>query len=484
MGNRHRMRRLGLALAALVVAAAGMAFLLGSQFAVGSDTASVSVGSATVPPGGSATVPLQALNVPSPGLGAITVNIVYDASLEPTAWDKTGSPLDMVNCNLNYAPSTIRCTGISAAGVSGDIVVADLTFHSVESPGECASLDVRIITFTDPDGHPIPATDIDGQICVLPEGTASPTPTPTLSPTPTPTPTPSPDDDGDGLPNSVDLCPNDDDCDDDGLMDGSASSEDLNDNGVVEPGETDPMNWDSDGDGLSDGLERGLATPEGQDTDTTSPHWQPDADPTTKTDPLSADTNGDGVPDGEEDLNRNGRVDAGETDPSLVAVSLAQGWKHTCYVGEAKPIDQALGAAADKVLAIYRLKGGQTWDRWFPGRPSASTIATLSPWDQLFILGSEAVTWNQQFSGASQGSATLAQGWNGICYSGATKDVEAAVAGIAEQLAVVYALQADQGWSHYAPGKPDVSTLTQAARLEALLVLVTQEGGATWVFDP
>jgi hypothetical protein len=267
-------------------------------------------------------------------------------------------------------------------------------------------------------------------------------------------------------------------------MDGSASSEDLNDNGVVEPGETDPTNWDSDGDGLSDGLERGLATPEGQGTDRTSPHWQPDADPTTKTDPLSADTNSDGVPDGESDLNRNGRVDAGETDPSLVAVALAHGWKHTCYVGEAKPIDQALGAAADKVIAVYRLKGGQMWDRWFPGRPSASTITALSPWDQLFVLGSEATTWNQQFSGASQGSVALAQGWNSICYSGATKDVEAAVAGITEQVAVVYALQADQSWGHYAPDKPDVSTLTQVARVEALLVLITQEGGTTWVFDP
>jgi hypothetical protein len=282
----------------------------------------------------------------------------------------------------------------------------------------------------------------------------------------------------------VDPCPNDDDCDDDGLMDGSASSEDLNDNGVVEPGETDPMNWDSDGDGLSDGLERGLATPEGQDTDTTSPHWQPDADPTTKTDPLSADTNGDGVPDGEEDLDRNGRVDAGETDPSLVTVSLAQGWKHTCYVGEAKPIDQALGAAANKVLAVYRLKDGQTFEGWFPGRPTASTITTLSPWDELFVLASEAATWNQQFSGASQGSVALAQGWNSICYSGATKEMQAAVAGIAEKVAVVYALQADQSWGYYLPDTPDVSTLTQAARLAALLVLATQEGGTTWIFDP
>ena len=41
----------------------------------------------------------------------------------------------------------------------------------------------------------------------------------------------------------------------------------------------------------------------------------PDADPSTTTDPTDADTDDGGVFDGREDENRNGRVDAGETDP-------------------------------------------------------------------------------------------------------------------------------------------------------------------------
>jgi hypothetical protein len=199
---------------------------------------------------------------------------------------------------------------------------------------------------------------------------------------------------------------------------------------------------------------------------------------------LSVDTNRDCGPDGEEDLNRNGRADAGETDPSLVAVSLAQGWKHTCYVGEAKPIDQALATATDKVLAVYRLGQGQIFDRWFPERPDVSTITTLSPWDQLFILGSEAVTWNHRFSGVSQGSVALAQGWNSICYSGATKDMETAIGGISEKVGVVYALQADQTWGRYVPGSTGVSNLAQCSRLDALIVLVTQEDATEWIFDP
>jgi hypothetical protein len=40
-----------------------------------------------------------------------------------------------------------------------------------------------------------------------------------------------------------------------------------------------------------------------------------DADPASTTSPIDSDTDGDGSSDREEDLNLNGRVDAGETDP-------------------------------------------------------------------------------------------------------------------------------------------------------------------------
>ena len=51
-----------------------------------------------------------------------------------------------------------------------------------------------------------------------------------------------------------------DDTDDDGLKDGSANSEDMNDNGLVDAGETDPNNPDTDGDGWSDGQEVNAGT--------------------------------------------------------------------------------------------------------------------------------------------------------------------------------------------------------------------------------
>ena len=106
--------------------------------------------------------------------------------------------------------------------------------------------------------------------------------------------------------------PLDDDSDDDGLMDGN---EDLNRNGLLDEGETDPHLADSDADGLLDGTEMGLARPQGDDTLSTV--FVADLDPATKTNPRLADTDSGGLPDGEEDTNHNGKVDSGEKNPLL-----------------------------------------------------------------------------------------------------------------------------------------------------------------------
>ena len=111
--------------------------------------------------------------------------------------------------------------------------------------------------------------------------------------------------------------PWDADTDNDGLIGGPFHSEDLNANGQVDPGETDPRNPDTDGDGLFDGLEKGLQEPQTPDTDLSEGFFVSDADPTTQTDPTNPDSDGDGILDGDEDSNHNGRYepDLGETDP-------------------------------------------------------------------------------------------------------------------------------------------------------------------------
>jgi hypothetical protein len=94
--------------------------------------------------------------------------------------------------------------------------------------------------------------------------------------------------------------------------------EETNKNGAKDSGETDPCRLDTDNDSIQDGTELGLTLNDiGSDTRTAI--FQPDLEPSTNTNPLDEDSDNDGLSDGEEDLNRNGRVDAGETDPSFLA---------------------------------------------------------------------------------------------------------------------------------------------------------------------
>ena len=127
-----------------------------------------------------------------------------------------------------------------------------------------------------------------------------------------------PDTDDDGLSDGDEVAlgvdPLDADSDDDGLRDGDE---------VGSIG-TDPVLFDTDGDGLGDGLESGVSTgvPSGGTgmfgyggTDLSV--FNPDGDAgATVTDPLDDDSDGDGLLDGEEDANGNGVVDSGETDPN------------------------------------------------------------------------------------------------------------------------------------------------------------------------
>nr|AIF18035.1 OmpA domain-containing protein [uncultured marine group II/III euryarchaeote KM3_80_G12] len=111
------------------------------------------------------------------------------------------------------------------------------------------------------------------------------------------------------------------DSDDDGLSDGR---EDANRDGVQNRSETDPMHPDSDRDGLMDGTESGMISSRiwvwATDTALHVPRWAGGADPIYtfisdadaglfSTNPLSNDTDGDGLLDSEEDINRNGAYD-------------------------------------------------------------------------------------------------------------------------------------------------------------------------------
>jgi hypothetical protein len=123
--------------------------------------------------------------------------------------------------------------------------------------------------------------------------------------------------DGDGLLDGVEVNgenatdPFDPDTDDDRLCDGPSdvldvcvAGEDLNGDGLRDTDETDPNNPDTDGDRIPDGVE----VLDGN---------YPEGGIGTKTDPLDPDSDGDGVEDGDEDLDLDGELEDGETDPTL-----------------------------------------------------------------------------------------------------------------------------------------------------------------------
>jgi len=115
--------RLGLAgvLAAALVAVG--AFLVVAQVSAVSGTLSIS--SPTIDPGGQGTADLRS-NVPSPGLGAWTVDITYDPAAVSVA---SCAPAQGGVCNPNFAANKVRITGASANGLTGDTSLGTITLH-------------------------------------------------------------------------------------------------------------------------------------------------------------------------------------------------------------------------------------------------------------------------------------------------------------------------------------------------------------------
>ena len=104
--------------------------------------------------------------------------------------------------------------------------------------------------------------------------------------------------------------PSDDaDADDDGLLDGEETLDDVDNDDLRAV-----KDCDDDGDGLPDGLERGVTAPH-PDTDT-SVCFRADLEPSSTTAPADPDSDGGGLTDGQEDADADGKVGPWETDPN------------------------------------------------------------------------------------------------------------------------------------------------------------------------
>jgi hypothetical protein len=170
--------------------------------------------------------------------------------------------------------------------------------------------------------------------------------------------------------------------------------------------------------------------------------------------------------------------------PAPGQTDLAAGWNNVCHIGASRPIEEAMAEIGPDVTAVYRLTAGQGFDRWFPGRPDASTITTLGPYEPLFILMASSASWTQEGQASPPAAQSLSEGWNSVCYTGQTKDTSSAATGIEGEFAVLYALDSQQGWQRFVPARPEVSNLSQLVNLRPVFILMTQPGGGQWTFDP
>jgi len=189
--------------------------------------------------------------------------------------------------------------------------------------------------------------------------------------------------------------------------------------------------------------------------------------------------------------------------PTELLVNLVQGWNDVCYVDDEATVEEALADVIEDVLAVYRFNADQTWDRYFPGRcEDDETLCNLDPvmpYDQLFILMAGSGMWTQDnisagtpasnkdervdLAGASADAGAPAA-WNSVCYAGTDQTAEEATSDISSAFEIMYTLGADQAWRRYIPDRPDIpDTLTTLHQFDSVILLVTAEGGVTWVFD-
>ncbi len=113
----------------------------------------LSMDSITMSPGGGITLDVNAEGIPSPGLGAWSIGIVYDPSVL-TALSCTEGVASSL-CNVSFSANRVQITGASAEGHLPDAVLASITF-ACDSPGT-SDLLIVIDDFADAtQGGPVP----------------------------------------------------------------------------------------------------------------------------------------------------------------------------------------------------------------------------------------------------------------------------------------------------------------------------------------
>jgi hypothetical protein len=121
----------------------------------------------------SVAVPIEALNLISPGLGQAIIDVNYDpAIVNATACQANpNAAFTSGQCDLNYNrdgiyPDTVRFNITAASGVTADSLLASVTFQAVGKSFARSLLGVLPVAFIDANGANMPVTGLDGLVCV------------------------------------------------------------------------------------------------------------------------------------------------------------------------------------------------------------------------------------------------------------------------------------------------------------------------------
>ena len=86
----------------------------------------ISIDSVTITPGSGTTLEVNALNMHAPGLGAWNIGVEYDPSILSAL---SCSPAAGSECNVDFTAQQVRIVGARASGLTGDSVLASITFN-------------------------------------------------------------------------------------------------------------------------------------------------------------------------------------------------------------------------------------------------------------------------------------------------------------------------------------------------------------------
>lgn len=129
-------------------------------------SATISVGSAEVAAGETATVGLEVSGLSAP-LGAYNVTISYDPSVVQLAEVSVTYGTPLPEPQIDNEAGTVRIQGIKPEDAqSGELTIAELTFEAVGSSGASTELSPSIDELADSDGQPIKASVEPGSVTV------------------------------------------------------------------------------------------------------------------------------------------------------------------------------------------------------------------------------------------------------------------------------------------------------------------------------